>query len=321
MNKLLVICGPTSTGKTTLALSLAKKLKGEIVSADSRQVYRGMDIGTGKDLPRGAKIKKWLFAKYGYYEIQGIKVWGYDLVEPKREFSVAQYLRIAHRVIDDVAKRGHLPILVGGTGLYVKGVVDGIPTATIPRNNLLRSNLEKRDASELFDTLANLDSVRAASLNASDKKNPRRLIRAIEIAQYHLSKKTLPVHHAIGNEFDVYLVGLKASMDFLYKKIEIRVKERIKGGIKDEIRKLLRAGVKWEDQSMVAMGYGQWRDFFEGAIEEINVAEEWERAEKNYAKRQMTWFKKDKRVNWFDITAKTYPKDVEKAVQKWYYRV
>lgn len=318
MNKLLVICGPTSTGKTTLALALAKKLGGEIISADSRQVYRGMNIGTGKDLPKTAKMKKWLFAKYGFYEVDGVRIWGYDLIDPRRDFSVAQYLKIAHGMIDEVAKRGNLPILVGGTGLYIKGVIDGIPTAEVPKNNLLRETLEKRTVGELYETLANLDSMRAASMNSSDRQNPRRLIRAIEVAQYQLTKKMLPVRHTISKGFEVLFIGLTAPKDFLDKKINARVQERIETGIKDEIRKLLRSGVKWEDQSMVAMGYGQWRDFFEGGVEEEQVVSQWERDEKNYAKRQMTWFKKDSRIKWFDITDKAYPANVEKMVEKWH---
>jgi tRNA dimethylallyltransferase len=318
MNKLLVICGPTSTGKTTLALKIAKKLNGEIVSADSRQVYVGMNIGTGKDLPMGAKLKKWLFAKWGSYEIDGVKIWGYDLVDPRREFSVAQYLKIAHKIIDDIARRGKLPILTGGTGLYIKGVVDGIQTADVPKNDSLRTSLDKRSVDELYETLANLDSMKAASLNASDRRNPRRLIRAIEVAQYQLTKKNLPVHHVIGSDFKTLFIGLNAPKGYLDKKIEIRVKDRVGKGIKDEIRKLLRMNVDWSNQSMVAMGYGQWRDYFEGGVPEEQVLDEWSRAERSYAKRQMTWFKKDPRVKWFDITDKQYPKNVEKSVEKWH---
>ena len=133
MNKLLVICGPTSTGKTTLAIALAKKFNGELISTDSRQVYKGMDIGTGKDLPEGAKFKLPWFQKYGYYEVGGTKIWGYDLADPRHEFSVAQYIKFAERIISDVLKRGKSPVLVGGTGLYIRGVVDGIATAGVPK--------------------------------------------------------------------------------------------------------------------------------------------------------------------------------------------
>jgi tRNA dimethylallyltransferase len=318
MNKLLVICGPTAVGKTGLAISLAKKFGGEIVSADSRQVYRGMDIGTGKDLPRGAKIRYPWFGKYGFYEVESVKIWGYDIADPRREFSVAQYLKIAHHIIDDIAKRKKFPILVGGTGLYIKGVVDGIPTAAVPPSESLRKNLEGRSVDELYERLSQMDSLRAASLNSSDKKNPRRLIRAIEIAQYQLTKKTIPVHHAIAGDFDILYVGLSCPIGFLERKIAERIEERIKNGVKDEVRKLLRMGVKWEDQSMNALGYGVWRDNFEGGVDEKHVISEWERDEDRFAKRQITWFRKDKRINWFDITQKGYIKSVEKLVKKWY---
>lgn len=318
MNKLLVICGPTAMGKTSLAIRIAKNFGGEIVSADSRQVYKGMDIGTGKDLPRGTKIRYPWFGKYGYYEVHGVKVWGYDLADPRRDFSVAQYLKIAHHLIDDIAKRKNFPILVGGTGLYIKGVVDGIATAAIPPSESLRKHLGGRSVDELYELLARIDSLKAASLNSSDKKNPRRLIRAIEIAQYQLTKKTLSIFHAIGDSYDILHIGLSAPNGFLGRKIAERVRERLKNGAKDEVRKLLRMGVKWEDQSMNALGYGVWRDHFEGDVDEEHVLSEWKRDESRYAKRQITWFKKDVRISWFDIGQSGYPKNVEKLIEKWY---
>ncbi len=325
MNKILVICGPTATGKTALAINIAKKLNGEIISADSRQVYKGMDIGTGKDIPKGARFKKSFFSKYGYYEIdavpagrQGVKIWGYDLADPKRDFSVAQYLKIAHKIIDDVAKRGRLPILVGGSGLYIKGVIDGIPTAEVPKNEGLRKNLEERGVEELYEKLSQIDSFKAGSLNSSDRKNPRRLMRAIEVAQYQLTKKNIPVHHAIGKNYETLFLGLIVPGSVIAEKIKNRVFERVKNGVKDEVRRLLRSGVRWEDQSMMSLGYGVWRDNFEGGIDEDIVISEWTRQEIKYGKRQMTWFKKDNRIRWFDITKKEYPDNVENLVKKWY---
>lgn len=326
MNKLLVICGPTSTGKTSLALKIAKELGGEIVSADSRQVYRGMDIGTGKDLPNNLKLKMVTLRDKnlklgGVYEVDGVPIWGYDLVDPKKEFSVAQYLKIAHYAIDDISGRGKLPILVGGTGLYIKAVIEGIQTADVPRNTKLRKNLESKSVEELYENLSQLDSLKAASLNASDRKNPRRLIRAIEVAQYQLTKKAIPsVHHTIGEGFDVLFVGLTAPQSFLEERIEKRVKDRLDRGIKREVETLLRGGVKWEDQAMLAMGYGLWRDHFEGEVTEEEVVSEWVRDEKRYAKKQMVWFKKDERVRWFDITEAEYTEKVESLTKKWYYR-
>ncbi len=319
MNKLLVICGPTSTGKTSLAIKLAKELNGEIISADSRQVYKGMDIGTGKDLPRNSELIINNLKLGGYYKIQGTKIWGYDLIDPKKEFSVAQYLKIAHHVIDDISGREKLPILVGGTGLYIKGVIDGIGTADIPKNNKVRKNLEGKSADELYENLSQLDSLKAGSMNSSDRKNPRRLIRAIEVAQYQLTKKAIsPVHHTIGNKFDVLYIGLTAPQVFLEERIDKRVKDRVEKGIKKEVEKLLKSGVGWDKQAMMAMGYGLWRDYFEGDVPEEIVIDEWARDEKKYAKRQITWFKKDERIKWFDVTNSEYPNNVEILVKTWY---
>ncbi|MCX6705165.1 MAG: hypothetical protein NT162_02400, partial [Candidatus Woesebacteria bacterium] len=236
MNRLLVICGPTSTGKTTLAIKLAKKFNGELISADSRQVYRGMDIGTGKDLPKGAKIKLPWFQKYGYYEISGAKIWGYDLADPRHEFNVAQYIKFAERIIADIIKRGKFPILVGGTGLYIKGVIDGIATAQIPKNNLLRKNLEKSTPEDLFEKLAQMDSLKAAQMNISDKKNPRRLIRAIEVAMWRINniKKEKEIEKR-KKEFEVFMIGLTAPEKFISERIKLRVAQRVKMGIKKEV--------------------------------------------------------------------------------------
>jgi len=319
MNKLLVICGPTATGKTRLAISLAKKFNGEIISADSRQVFKGLNIGTGKDLPKGAKMKFLWIKRFGYYEIGGIKVWGYDLADPRHSFSVSQYIKFAERIIDDVTKRGKLPIIVGGTGLYIKGIIDGIPTAEVPKSSHLRRSLESKSASELFEMLAQMDSIKAGTMNSSDKKNPRRLIRAIEIATWHMSHEK--DHHEIktpGKDWDVLQIGLMADSSYLNGKIEQRVSERFKERLKDEIAGLIKNHVDWKMQSMSSMGYGEWQDFFEGKKSEKDVIKLWETEEKKYVKRQIVWFKKDKRIKWFDITDQDYPENVEKTLIRWH---
>ena len=299
MKKLLVICGPTATGKTALAIKLAKKFDGEIVSADSRQVYKGMDIGMGK-------------------EWGDVPIHGYDLVDPRREFSVSKYLKFARKILKDIWRRGKLPILVGGTGLYIKGVVDGIPTVEVPRNNELRKRLEEKSADELFESLSQLDAVRAGSMNSSDRKNPRRLVRAIEVAQWNLGHGVKCLTSDILHPTSVLVIGLTAAKEPLNTRIEDRVGERVKAGIKKEIESLLKNGVSWDDQSMMSFGYRQYRDFFEGEVPEEVVVSEWTREEQKYVKRQMTWFKKDKRVGWFDIFEVDYQKKVEKMVAKWY---
>lgn len=299
MNKLLVICGPTATGKTSLGILLSKKFNGEIISADSRQVYKGMDIGTGKEWGDGAKI------------------WGYDLVSPKEEFSVSKYLKFAQKCISDIEKRGKLPILVGGTGLYIKGVIDGIPTVDVPRNKRLRKNLEDRPADQLYEQLSQIDSFKAGSMNFSDKKNPRRLIRAIEVATWMIdnSKKDLPQNKKI---FDALFIGLTAPPILLEERINRRVEDRITYGFEDEVKRLIDSGVDWNDQSMMSLGYRQWRDFAEGAVERETALSEWKKEERKYARRQMVWWRRDGRINWFDINEPKYRKKVENQVKKWY---
>lgn len=299
-NKLLVVCGPTATGKTDLAQKLSRLVDGEIISADSRQVYKGMDIGTGKDIEKVGRVL------------------GYDLVEPREDFSVAQFTDFANKAIKNIWKAGKTPILVGGTGLYIKSVVDGIGTVDVPRNQTLRENLELKSVDELFDILASDDPVRAASMNSSDRKNPRRLIRAIEVAIGGIEDHSRKETKATPLKADALFVGLTGPKELLDKRISQRVGKRISQGIEREIDKLLKNGVTWDMQSMYSLGYRQFRSYFEEGESIDDVVASWVREEQKYAKRQMTWFKKDKRVNWFDITEPDYQKKVEELVKSWY---
>ena len=325
MKQLLIICGPTGIGKTKLALHLASKFNGELVSADSRQIYRGMDIGTGKDLPVNSKLQipnyKLGKQSIGFYEIEGVKIWGYDLVDPTEEFSVFRYVTVAEKIIENISSRGKLPILVGGSGLYIKGVVDGIETIAIPRNMSVRKSLAGKNTDELFEILASLDSAKAASLNVSDKKNPRRLIRAIEIAYYKSENPKTSMNRFMKvPKYETLFIGLTAPRDNLDKRIEKRVLKRLNLGIEDEIQKLLKLGINWEDQSMQSLGYRQWRDYLIHKKTKNEIVEKWTKDEQNYAKRQFTWFNKDKRIIWFDVSKKNFRAGVEKLVKEWHNR-
>jgi len=311
-DKLLAIVGPTGVGKTSLALKMAERFDGEIISADSRQVYKGMDIGTGKDLPVNSKFKLVNSQAGGYYLIGGVKVWGYDLVEPTEEFSVAHYAKFAHNAISTIFRSGHLPILVGGTGLYISAVVDGIDTIAIPRNEALRKHLEKKFVAELFDMLAHLAPMRAAKLNSSDKRNRVRLVRAIEVASSK-EKVFYKKHH-----YEALLLGLYLEKEELVERIGARVRSRIGAGFKKEVKDLLESGVGYEHQSMQALGYKGSGKWLKGRAGDGEFSEAWARAEARYARRQMTWFKRDKRIHWFDVASPDYPKKVEATVGKWY---
>jgi len=204
MDKVLIICGPTATGKTKLALQLAKEFNGELVSADSRQVYIGNDLETGKDKD---VIKN-----------SGIRVWLYDVIDQGQDFSVSQWRRLALDAISDILARDKLPIVVGGSGLYIKALVENLPDVDIPQDIDLRKS--NKSVSELFNYLKSIDSIKADSLNNSDKNNSRRLIRAIEIAQYPSPRL------GEGLRVRYVLIGLTASKEELIKRIKERVRER-----------------------------------------------------------------------------------------------
>lgn len=299
--KLLVICGPTATGKTELAVKLAKEFNGELISADSRQVYKGMDIGTGKDREK----------------LEDIPLRLLDIADPDQNFSVAQYQDLAWKAIEDIWKRNKLPILVGGTGLYIKAVVDGIETKGIPQDWDLRKKLESLPLKDLQKKLEEIDSKKWHSMNSSDQSNPRRLIRAIEIAMYRKSKNhydTMTYHSSL----DVLIIGLTAPNKILYQRIDERVEKRVKQGIIDEIQSLLDKGYSWDLPSMSGLGYRVWKDFFDKKATKEETIQKWKFDEHSYARRQLTWFKKDKRINWFDITSFSYKENINKQIKTWF---
>lgn len=304
MDKLLVICGPTATGKTALATALCSSLNGEIVSADSRQVYIGMDIGTGKDLPKSSKLP-----------------WLLDVVRPDQKFSVADYVRLATGVIKDITRRKKLPIMVGGTGFYIKGVIDGIETLGISPDWGLRKRLGDKDIWALNKELQKLDIERWDKMNESDRKNPRRLIRAIEVATKLKSQKSNPKIQKKTRIDSLLVVGLTAPLKTLYKMIDRRVDERVKMGQEEEIRKLLEMGYTWQNSVLgTTLGYREWQSFFEGKVAKEEVIQRWKFAEHNYARRQMTWFKRDRRIHWFDITKQRWQNELSQLVLSWYNR-
>lgn len=332
MQKILVICGPTATGKTSLGIKLAKKLMasgpkgygpvGEIVSADSRQVYKYMDVGTGKDLPVNSKLQT-LNSNLGFYLIHGIKLWGYDLAEPNERYNVSEYFKTIKFIISDIWERNKLPIIVGGTGLYIKSIIDGIPTVDIPRNESFRNSIENLSTQELYEKLATLDSSKAASLNSSDRNNPRRLVRAIEVAVWNIENETQKQivdkrKNVLDRDVDVLMVGLFADNSVLLNNIENRVEKRIEDGFIDEVEDLLKMGISWKEQSMNSLGYKESEAFFKKGQTYEDFISLWIKNEMKYVKRQLTWFKKDKRINWFDIKTSNYPENVENLVNKWY---
>ncbi len=283
MQKVLVICGPTATGKTNLALKIAQQLNGELISADSRQVYKGMDIITGKDLPTNIKPQtsnlRWRGKSLEYYVIFGIKVWLYDVVNPDEPFNVAFWRECAGLVIANILARGKLPIVVGGTGLYIKSLLENLANIDVPVNEELRKSL--MSTKELQVKLIKLDEQRYYSMNESDRQNPRRLVRAIEITRNRFP--SLKVREGLGVSYVV--IGLTAPKEILFENIDKRVLQRIENGARLEYEAMHQ---KYTDNlpSMSAPGYADW--------------DHWAVREQQYAKRQLVWFKKMPAVDWFD---------------------
>ncbi|MBI5620497.1 tRNA (adenosine(37)-N6)-dimethylallyltransferase MiaA [Candidatus Gottesmanbacteria bacterium] len=298
MKKVLIICGPTATGKTKTALALAKRFDGELVSADSRHVYRELTILTGKDLPA-----------------DGTKIWATDVTSITEPYSVSQYRTLARTCIDAIASRSKLPILVGGTGLYIRSVIAAIDTASVPRSPELRKELEARSISQLQGTLQALDQPKWEKMNASDRMNPRRLVRAIEVATWHpkhgLSQDQTP-------QFDVLWIGLKASPEELLKNIARRVRERFDQGVVREVNAARNSLSAPYLPAATSLGFVSVCRFADGEIDKDQAVEQWTAQEYRYAKRQMTWFNKEKNIHWFDIAGKNHQTEIEALVRAWY---
>lgn len=302
--KMLVIVGPTATGKSDLAVFLAKKLGGEVVSADSRQVYKGLDIGTGK-VPRDPTNYKLRTKNYFY---KGVPHHLLGVVNPKRVFSVSQYKKLGEKILQDIWQQEKLPIICGGTGFYIQALVDGIVLPEVPPNKKLRKQLEKKSATELFTILKKLDPRRAKEI---DRKNPRRLIRAIEIAKYSGKVPRLEIQPP--SNTDILEIGINMPDKILRNRIEKRLKARIKKGMIAEAVRLNRQGLSWKRMEELGLEYRYLARYLQGKILKKEMITQLAGEIWQYAKRQRTWFKRDKRIRWFLPTKK---ERIEKIVKR-----
>jgi len=312
MDKLLVICGPTGTGKTDLALSLAKKFNGEIVSADSRQIYIGMDIGTGKEVKtQNSKIKT-IKKEKGRWIINEIPIYLYDLIKPDQRFSLAQYQQLALEKITDIQKRGKLPILVGGTGLYIQAVTEGLKIPKVPPDQKLRKKLERRELKDLLTELERVDRVSFAKI---DKNNKRRVIRALEV--YIQTGKPISVlQKKYKVDFDYLKIGLTLKREVLYSKNDERVESWFSNGFVAEVKKLLK-DYSVSLPSMSSIGYRQVANYIKGNISLEEAKQRIKFDLHGYIRRQLTWFKKDHNIYWYDISEKQTPLEIDALIKEW----
>ena len=288
INKVLIILGPTAVGKSKLAIELAKRLDGEIISADSMQVYFGMDIGT---------------AKPSKEELEEVPHHLINIIPPDKNWSVSDFVSNAKSMIEDIIKKGKLPIVVGGTGLYLNALIEGYAFPMIKANKEVRERLEGEAKAygslHLYEKLKKVDPDAAEKIHYNDLK---RMIRALEV--YELTGKPMSKMQAKDEEslpYELVIVGLDMDRKKLYEKIEERVDQMLKSGLIAEVQGLIKEGYDKKLTSMQAIGYKEVAEHLHGKYtldELINILKQNTR---NFAKRQMTWFRRFKNVNWFDV--------------------
>lgn len=297
--KVVVILGPTATGKSNCGIELAKQLNGEIISGDSMLVYKRMDIGTAKPTAE---------------ELSEVKHYMVDILEPEESFNVADFQRYADELIRDINARGKLPIIVGGTGLYIKALLENYHFNTSGGDESVREELEQllseQGKEALYAKLRELDPVSAENI---DPENTRRVIRAIEVA---LSGENISKEKDEEFPYDAVVFGLTMPRDFLYERINKRVDIMLEEGLFEEVEGLLRDGVSPEAQSMQAIGYRQVVLCLNGGWPKDYAIDKLKQATRNFAKRQVTWYKKMPYIKWYELTPELEYKKIIEDMRK-----
>jgi len=298
--KIIAVVGPTAAGKTSLGIAIAKHVDGEVISVDSRQVYKEMDIGTAKVEGEWKRVEtdggiEQLFQDHKALFVDGVPHWGIDLVVPNEPFSVADVQAYAEQKIDAILARGRVPILVGGTGFWIKAVIDRLNLAQAAPDEALREDLAQRSVMELFKKYQELDPEGAKGI---DTENKRKLVRALEVTMttgepFSGRQKTLP------SKYNVTQIGVEVPRDALYERINERVDAMIACGLIDEVR-ALRDKYGCDTEAMTGIGYRQICQFLEGEIDLKEAIRIIKRDTRHYAKRQLTWFGGDERINWVE---------------------
>lgn len=284
MNKkvrVIVILGQTSTGKSDLAVEIARQINGEILSADSRQVYKGMDLGTGKITKR---------------EMKGIPHHLLNIVSPKKVYTVNQFQKQALKKITEISKKGKVPIICGGTGFYIDSILNETAFPNVPPNKELRQELEIETTESLLNLLIKLDPIRAQNI---DTNNRVRLIRAIEITQV---LGQVPSLNNSSNKFQVLKIGLILPAEILRARIKTRLITRIKKGMIKEIENLHSNGLSWKRMENLGLEYRYVAQYLQGKLNKNDMIERLEIEIWHFAKRQKTWFKRDGDTIWIDPT-------------------
>lgn len=283
--KIIVILGPTAAGKSQLAIKIAKKFKGEIISADSRQVYKGLDIGTEKIAKK---------------EQQGIKHYMIDIAKPQNLYTVIQYQRAAKKILNKILKKRKIPLIAGGTGFYIDTLIYDYKLPAVAPQKGLRKKLQKKSTGELIQMLQGLDPKRAANI---DLNNRRRLIRALEI----VLKTGTPVPEIKKQSpYQILKIGLKKSPNQLRQLINQRLDKTLKKGLIEETKKLHKKGLSWKRLEELGLEYRLAANYLRGLIPYEQMIKKMQKEIYHLAKRQMTWFKKDKSIIWVRSSQKAF---------------
>lgn len=283
---LIVITGPTASGKTALSVELAKVLGGEIVNADSMQIYKYMDIGTAKPSPE---------------EQQGIPHHLIDILNPDEPFSVARYCECAKKAVDDIHSRGKTAVMVGGTGLYVDSFVNNIQFSEIEPDEEYRNEMERiaeeKGNGHIYKMLEDTDPESASKIEVADRK---RIIRALEV--YHLTGKTMTWHNeqsrSVPSPYNTTIFAITMDREALYDKINRRVDIMIAEGLVDEVKSIINMGVQKDTTAMQAIGYKEIAEYLEGNITLDEATDKIKQSSRRYAKRQLTWFRRNEKIHW-----------------------
>ncbi len=279
--KIIIVAGPTASGKSDLAVKIARKYNGEIISADSRQVYKDLNIGTGKITKK---------------EMLGIKHYLLDVENPKNKFTAENFREMGEKAIEKIIKDKKIPIICGGTGFYIEALISRENFPNVPPNEKLRKELEKKTLDKLLKILETLDKRRFENI---DKQNKRRIIRAIEIAKT-LGK--VPETNLDDSKYETLWIGTTWPNEIFKERIHTRLLKRLKMGMLNEAKKLHKKGLSWKRMEELGLEYRYMARHLQGKISKEEMISELEKEIWHYAKRQMTWFKRNQKINWFKPT-------------------
>ena len=284
MKDIVIVCGPTCSGKSRYAVEIAKRFDGEVVSCDSMQIYEHMDIGSAKPTAE---------------EMDGIPHHMIGVVDPHVRYSAASFKRDAEKAIDDILARGKLPVLAGGTGLYISSIIYDMDFAAVPDHAGIRDELDGLDNGELYDRLTEADPEAASRIHPNNRK---KIIRAIEAATAGIKVKDFSESHIRNDKYDPVMLCLTMDRTKLYDRINRRVDMMFDSGLVDEVRSLTEMGLRYEDISMKGIGYKEVIEYLEGKTDLETAVDNVKKNTRHYAKRQFTWLKQYDDMEYFDIT-------------------